>query len=124
VAVPAPLTPASAQGCARLTALLPQRLESLPRRATTPTSPLVAAWGASAVVLRCGVARPPGFTAGSQTTVVNGLAWFQVVGTRSVTWTALGRSAYVELRIPQSEPADAFLVDLGSVIARALPAAR
>jgi len=123
VVPPVPPNPAVRAACLRLGATLPARLDGESRRRTVPASPLTTAWGDPAVVLRCGVARPAGYNAAAETAVVDGVAWFQQVGSASVTWTLVGRGAYLDLRVPTRYPAQAgFLVGLAGPITAALPA--
>lgn len=114
--------------CAHLNTLLPGRLESLGSRVVEPHSPLTHAWGDPAVVLRCGVARPAGYSPkSSETTVVNGVTWFQQIGKDTVTWTALrpARSGVPEVDVALTIPTHyaeqgAFLVDLATPLKAAL----
>jgi hypothetical protein len=118
-----PPTPgrAAAAQCARLAAGLPATIEGLSTRATRPASPLTHAWGNPAVVLRCGVGRPPGI-AGSQILRVNGVRWFRQPAAGSVTWTALRPHADVALTLATSyDNQAAFLVDLAAPLKRAVP---
>jgi hypothetical protein len=112
--------------CSRIESALPDQLDSpqgdLDKRATTPRSTRTAAWGDPAVVLRCGVRRPPGYQTGAQTVGVNGVDWFQHIGRHRVTWTAVGRSPRVQLRVPKSYPSQGgFLVQLGKIVQRLSP---
>jgi Protein of unknown function (DUF3515) len=126
-----PPTPSAqvAEHCAPLSNQLPQRLESLKPRVISPTSPLVHAWGSPAVILRCGVPRPAGYSPSSaETTEVDGVEWFQQIGDKTVTWTAArtgpvpGQTIYLDLTVPtQYEAQGAFLVDLAQPIKTALP---
>jgi hypothetical protein len=114
--------------CDHLGNQLPSTLNSLHDRVTEPESPLVHAWGSPAVVLRCGVSRPAGYSpAASPTTAVDGVRWFQQVGPKIVTWTAIrrgpgGRGAtYLSLAVPTHyQAADGFLVELADPIKSAL----
>jgi hypothetical protein len=100
---------------------LPATLEGQSTRATRPHSAYTHAWGASPVVLRCGVARPRGI-AGSQVVVVNGVRWFKQDGREAVTWTALRPHANVAVTIPTSyDEQGSFLVDLSAPLKRAFP---
>ena len=88
-----------------------------------PASPLTHAWGDPAIVLRCGVAKPPGYSADSiQSTDVDGVVWFQQVQPKVVIWTAVRHGANIELDVPTSYAAQgAFLVSLGSAIRSSIP---
>ena len=54
---------------------LPHRVSERARR-ETKGSPLGAAWGDPAIVLRCGVGTPEGYEPGSPCQRVNGVDWF------------------------------------------------
>jgi hypothetical protein len=121
----APPSPANAVVtiCDQLNDQLPNLLEHLQSRPTTPRSPLVHAWGNShPVVLRCGVPKPAGYSDSSaQTAVVDGVAWFQQIEPNQVTWTAVRRTANIELTVPRTYQAQgAFLVDIGGAISASI----
>jgi hypothetical protein len=120
-----PPTPANAviTVCDQLNDRLPNVLEGLQSRRTSPRSPVVHAWGGRAVVLRCGVPTPAGFSASSpQTADVNGVTWFQQIRPRDVVWTAIRKTANVELTIPTSyKEHGPFLVDIGAAVAATIP---
>ena len=86
-----------------------------------PRSPLVHAWGSPPIALRCGVPRPVRYDPGSnQTATVDGVSWFQEIGTTAVRWTAIRDHFNVELSVPKSyEGQGGFLVQLGAAIKRA-----
>ena len=69
-------------------------------------------------MLRCGVPQPAGYDPGSpQTATVDGVVWFQQIGKTAVTWTAIRRTADLELVVPTSYDAQGgFLVELGRAI--------
>ena len=104
---------------------LPDRLDGAERRATAPESPLTAAWGDPAAVLRCGVPRPAGLTPTSEVLEVEGVEWFLVDGPAGYSFTTVGRRANVELTVPAKVPrseATAPLVDLAPAIVAEDPA--
>jgi hypothetical protein len=109
--------------CAALVDYLPALLEGKHTRPLTTRSPLVHAWGAPPIVLRCGVPTPAGYSRGStQTADVDGVSWFQQIGRDVVRWTAVRRTANVELDVPKSYPAQGgFLVVIGAKLRAALP---
>ncbi len=110
--------------CARLHQRLPDDLDGRDRRGTSPASRRTAAWGDPAVVLRCGVPRPAALTPTSQVLEVEDVAWFLTERPRAYVFTTVGRTAYVELRVPRSTPRDratAPLVDLAPAIRATLP---
>ena len=57
---------ASLDACTQLTADLPEQVAEQKSRSTAPESPLTAAWGEPAILLRCGVPRPEALTAASR----------------------------------------------------------
>ena len=69
-------------------------------------------------MLRCGVPQPASYDPGSpQTATVDGVIWFQQIGKKSVTWTAIRHDADVELIVPTSYDAQGgFLVELGKAL--------
>jgi len=68
--------------------------------------------------MRCGVAEPPGYDPGSrQVASVDGVIWFQEIGRDTVTWTAIRKTADVELIVPTSYDAQGgYLVELGKAV--------
>lgn len=124
VEAPVPTPPASVvRLCTALHGRLPQRLHGRPRRATTPRSPLVTAWGSPAIVVRCGVPRPSGLRPTSELAVLDGVSWLALPPDRPVTFTAVGRRAYVEVTVPPKyNPPGDVLLELAAPIKAALPA--
>jgi hypothetical protein len=120
---PPDATGSAALACAHLVNYLPARLDGHHTRVVEPRSPLVHAWGSPPIVMRCGVPEPAGYSRSSpQTAFVDGVAWFQDVGSTDVTWTAIRKSAYVALIVPRSyEGQGGLLVELGAALKRALP---
>ncbi len=105
--------------CERLDPELPERVDDAEQRPTRPTSPLTAAWGEPALVLRCGVARPPGLGPMSEVLEVEGVEWFLVESDAGYTFTTVGRAANVEVTVPSEvdrSEATAPLVDLAPAI--------
>jgi len=112
------------RGCAALHHALPSEVDGRSSRDTTPASTRTAAWGSPAVVLRCGVVRPAGLTPTSELVEVNGVAWFLDERPAAYVFTATGRSAYLQVRVPSSvdrTTATAPLVDLAPAVKRSLP---
>ena len=106
--------------CAALTDELPDRVVDQPPRSTTPDSPLTAAWGDPAILLRCGVPRPPALTATSQLVSVNGVDWFAEELTAGYVFTTVGRSPYVEVTVPDDyAPEIAPVTELSAAVAAA-----
>ena len=123
VAAP-PADPAAAAPCTKLLTALPVQLGDLAPRVVhpKPDSPFVVAWGDPAVVLRCGVPRPAGLSAGSSEFVlgVNGVNFFQSKRGTTHVFTAIDRAAYIEVAVPGSY-AQPPLGPLADAIAKALP---
>lgn len=111
---------ASARLCAGLR--LPERVHDQGRRDTKPSSALTAAWGKPAIALRCGVPRPAALRPASQLVTVNGVNWLPQPADRPVTFTAVGRQAYVEVTVPAKyNPAGDVLIELGDAIKTTIP---
>ena len=109
--------------CARLVDRLPTHLEGHRSRVVDPASPLTHAWGDPAIILRCGVPKPPGYSATSvQSASVDGVIWFQQVQPTVVRWTSVRQGANIELDVPTSYDAQGgFLVTLGTAIRNSIP---
>jgi Protein of unknown function (DUF3515) len=125
---PSPSGAVAAQ-CARLGDLVPERLQSLQPRVISPRSGLVHAWGSPAVVLTCGVGAPQGYSpTSSETTVVDGVQWYQQPGADVVRWTAIRPASppahlvYLDLAVPTHyQGQGAFLADLARPLKSAFP---
>jgi hypothetical protein len=122
VALPTDVEPASAKVCADLADSLPDTVTDQEGRATEPTSPLTAAWGEPAIVLRCGVPRPGALTRTSQLVTVNGVDWFAEELTEGYVFTTYGRQVYVEVTVPDDyAPEVRPVTELSSAVADAVP---
>ena len=123
VEVPPPAPgPATVRLCGTLHDRLPAKVHDQSRRATRPESGLTMAWGSPAIALRCGVPRPAAMRQASELVTVNGISWFPQPQNRPVTFTAVGRLAYVEVTVPASyAPQGDVLVELTAAIKAALP---
>jgi hypothetical protein len=104
---------------------LPEKLHGQSRRTTAPASPLVKAWGSPAIAVRCGVGRPASLLPTSELVTVDGIPWFAEPTDRPVTFTAVGRKAYVEVTVPaaytEHSPAGDVLLELTDAIKAAIP---
>jgi hypothetical protein len=110
--------------CGALHDALPARLDGRPKTPVSPKSPLTAAWGDPAVVLRCGVGKPRTLRPTSETIEINGVRWFLHETQDAYVFTTYGREAFVEVRIPMSVPreqATAPLVDLARPVTDSVP---
>ncbi len=122
VPVPHPNS-AATKVCRALHDRLPAKVHSSGRRGTDPSSPLVNAWGSPAIVVRCGVPRPAQLHPTSELSVINGISWLGVPTGRPVTFTAVGRAAYVEVTVPPKyAPPGDVLIELAGPIKTAIPA--
>ncbi|GGS02160.1 hypothetical protein GCM10010269_46360 [Streptomyces humidus] len=96
-----------------------------------PASALTAGWGGSAIILRCGVTRPPKMTdpkvpEGADPDAVagevNGVGWLMEKrdggGNR---FTTANRLVYVEVTVPEGSDDSAALIDLAPAIKKAIP---
>ena len=124
VEVPVPSPGAAAvRQCRTLRDRLPGKLHDLSRRTTSPASDLVTAWGSPAIALRCGVTPPAALHPTSELAVINGISWLPVPPDRPVTFTAVGREAYVEVTVPEKyAPPGDVLIELAGPIKASIPA--
>jgi Protein of unknown function (DUF3515) len=115
----------AAAACANLHAALPDKLEGQPRRGTEPESPLTAAWGDPAIVMRCGVGVPAAYRPTSQLYTVNGVDWLPEELTNGYLFTTMGREAGVELAVPhQHAPEINPVADLSLLVKERVPGTR
>lgn len=122
---PPPAPPADvARLCAALHEELPKTVAGLARTGTAPASDLTAAWGGSAIVLRCGVPKPPKMADPEQDGVhVNGVAWLlEQTGGGGFRFTTGMRLAYTEVLVDKEHATDAgMLVGLSEAVAKTVP---
>lgn len=110
--------------CAALHKELPETVAGLARTPTEPESGLTAAWGGSAIVLRCGIPKPPKMADPKQEGVhVNDVAWLlEKLPGGEFRFTTGMRKAYTEVRVDREHATDAgMLVGLSDVIAKTVP---
>ena len=108
--------------CTALAESLPDAVRDGERRQTSPTSELTAAWGDPAVVLRCGVSSPAAYEPTAELVEVNGVEWFPEELERGYRFTTFGRSAFVEVTVPDDyRPEVNALVDLADAVDAAVP---
>jgi hypothetical protein len=118
----APPTPdeATQVACQKVFEKVPVQLEGLNPRKVDVDSSFVTAWGDPAITLRCGVSKPAvfGTADAAQLVDVDGVIWQPDPGTKSVVFTTVDRSVYIEVTVPnaQTQP----LTDLAPAIS-ALP---
>ncbi|MFE6286822.1 DUF3515 domain-containing protein [Streptomyces sp. NPDC057877] len=110
--------------CQNLDKALPREVAGLERRDPEPPSALTAGWGNPAIILRCGVVRPPMMTdpkavAGG----VNGVDWLQeAADDGAFRFTTANRVAYVEVTVAEGSDSSGALVDLAPAVKQAIPA--
>ncbi|THA82083.1 DUF3515 domain-containing protein [Streptomyces sp. A0592] len=123
---PPPAPPTDVAGfCAALHKELPETVAGLARTRTEPESDLTASWGGSAIVLRCGIPRPPEMLDPKQGGVeVNGVSWLlEKRGDGGFRFTTGLRLAYTEVLVDKEHATDAgMLVGLSAAIAATVPA--
>ncbi|MGP3688688.1 DUF3515 family protein [Streptomyces sp. IBSNAI002] len=122
---PPPAPPAKVAGfCAALHEELPETVAGLARTGTEPRSALTAAWGGSAIVLRCGIPKPPAMADEKQEGVhVNGVAWLlEKLDDGGFRFTTGMREAYTEVVVDKEHATDAgMLVGLSTAVAATVP---
>ncbi|WP_333735611.1 DUF3515 domain-containing protein [Streptomyces sp. IBSBF 2806] len=129
-AVPSPGANAT-KLCRNLDEVLPSKVDGESRHDPEPASALTAGWGGSAIILRCGVTRPPkmidpkvpqGADPDAVAGGVNGVDWLMEKrdggGNR---FTTAGRSAYVEVTVAKDADNSSVLIDLAPAIKKAIP---
>ncbi|MFF9408989.1 DUF3515 domain-containing protein [Streptomyces anandii] len=123
-AVPSP-DAAVAKLCRNLDGALPKTVDGLDREDPRPASALTAGWGSPAIILRCGVARPPEMNdPEADGAEVDGVGWLlQKRDDGSFRFTTTLRLAYVEVTIPKSRTGHgaAPLAVLAPAIKKAIP---
>ena len=123
---------AVAGDCSSLVDDAPDSVAGAKVREVSPSDGYAGAWGDPAIVLRCGVPRPAALTRTSQCFVVNGVGWLvtqdgaevdpTAVAGGTLVFTTIGRSAYVEVTVPDRySPAADALVDLTPTIKAHVP---
>ncbi|MEU9335283.1 DUF3515 domain-containing protein [Streptomyces sp. NPDC048290] len=119
--------------CGKLDDALPATVAGRERDDPQPASTLTAGWGSPAIILRCGVVRPPkmidpkvaeGGDADAVAGGVDGVDWLQEkAGDGGFRFTTASRVAYVEVTVPGEREGDSagVLVDLAPAIKGAVP---
>ncbi|MFD8374311.1 DUF3515 domain-containing protein [Streptomyces sp. NPDC059688] len=134
VAVPRP-DAKTAGVCRDLHRVLPQKLDGRGRNDPEPRSAYTAGWGNPAIILRCGVVRPPKMVdpkvaeGGDPDAVaggVNGVDWL-MEEQKDGTWrfTTAGRTAYVQVSLVDGMSAQdegtSVLTELAAPVKKAIP---
>jgi hypothetical protein len=129
-AVPSPDAQA-AELCRELDKVLPAKVDGESREDPEPASALTAGWGNPAIILRCGVARPPkmldpkvaeGHDPDAVPGGVNGVKWLmEKEEGGAYRFTTASRLAYVEVTVPGGRDSSGVLIDLAPAIKKAIP---
>lgn len=125
--VPVPAPAAGSPACTALLGAAPAELTSNGTRLklrdlATPAPPATMAWGEpDALVLRCGLNRPPELTPSAQLRLVNQVQWLQVPGDGASTWYVVDREVYAALTVPDSAGTGP-LQEISDAVAAKLPA--
>ncbi|MFD5796782.1 DUF3515 domain-containing protein [Streptomyces diastatochromogenes] len=133
VAVPSP-DARTAKVCRDLHRVLPEKLGGRGRDDPEPRSAYTAGWGSPAIILRCGVVRPPKMVdpkvaeGGDRDAVaggVDGVDWLMEKQDDG-TWrfTTANREAYVQVNLPEGMPgedATPVLTGLAPAVKKAIP---
>ncbi|MFD4566419.1 DUF3515 domain-containing protein [Streptomyces sp. NPDC058467] len=117
--------------CQNLDKVLPRTVDGLSREDPEPRSALTAGWGSPAIILRCGVERPPkmvdpkvalGDDRKAVGGGVNGVDWLmEKQDDGSNRFTTANRSAYVQVTVPKGRDTSGVLVDMAASIKKAIP---
>ncbi|MGW4567017.1 DUF3515 domain-containing protein [Streptomyces sp. NPDC004561] len=134
VAVPRP-DARTAPLCRSLHEVLPGKVDGQRRADPEPRSVYTAGWGGPAIILRCGIVRPPkmvdpkvaeGDDPNAISGGVNGVDWLmEKQGDGTWRFTTANRLAYVQVTLPKkrSGPDDSaqVLTDLAPAVKKAIP---
>jgi hypothetical protein len=116
------LQPSSEAICRSLVAALPEVVGDAVAREVSPDTGTTAAWGDPPIVLRCGVAQSEQYRPDSQLFEVDGVTWLPVEGRGGYFFTTIGRTANVEVAVPDAYAPEAqILTDLADVIHQHVP---
>ncbi|MER7485711.1 DUF3515 domain-containing protein [Streptomyces sp. NPDC126497] len=117
--------------CRNLDEVLPAKVDGESRADPEPASELTAGWGGVAIILRCGVERPPKMTdpkvangndADAVPGGVNGVDWLMEKRDGDVQrFTTANREAYVEVEVADGRDSTGVLIDLAPALKEAIP---
>jgi hypothetical protein len=112
--------------CRALDEALPGAVVDQDRSDPEPRSEFTAGWGSPAIILRCGIPRPPVMNDPDATTVeIEGVGWVvEELEGGAHRFTSSLRLAYVEVTLPGEVAAESgsfALVDLAPAVSRTIP---
>ncbi|MEV8595598.1 DUF3515 domain-containing protein [Streptomyces sp. NPDC052012] len=117
--------------CQNLDKALPATVDGESRDDPEPASALTAGWGGEAIILRCGVERPPkmadpkvadGHDPDAMPGGVNGVDWLmEKQDDDTYRFTTANREAYVEISVTDGRDSTGVLIDLAPGIKKAIP---
>ncbi|MFE6160436.1 DUF3515 domain-containing protein [Streptomyces sp. NPDC056486] len=111
--------------CRNLDKQLPKKVDGLARVDPEPKSELTAGWGDPAIILRCGVAKPPKMNDPEADGVTaDGVNWLlEEQDDGSFRFTSTLRKAYVEVTLPKERAGNGVspLTDLAAPMKKAIP---
>ena len=117
--------------CQNLDKVLPATVDGESRDDPEPASELTAGWGGVAIILRCGVERPPkmldpkvaeGRDPDAVAGGVEGVRWLmEKRDDGGYRFTSALRRAYVEVDVPKGRDSSGVLIDLAPAIKKAIP---
>ncbi|MGW5866897.1 DUF3515 domain-containing protein [Streptomyces sp. NPDC055239] len=111
--------------CRNLDKQLPKKVDGLERVDPEPKSELTAGWGDPAIILRCGVAKPPEMNDPEADGVTaDGVNWLlEEQDDGSFRFTSTLRKAYVEVTLPKERAQSGVgpLTDFAAPMKKAIP---
>ncbi|MEU6766647.1 DUF3515 domain-containing protein [Streptomyces sp. NPDC046853] len=111
--------------CRNLDKQLPEKVDGLARVDPAPKSELTAGWGDPAIILRCGVAKPPKMNDPEADGVTaDGVNWLiEEQDDGSFRFTSTLREAYVEVTLPKERAGSGVspLTDFAAPVKKTIP---
>jgi hypothetical protein len=83
------------------------------------------AWGAPAIILRCGVEKPAALTPSSACYPVDDVDWFAETTADGYLFTTIGRTFFISVEVPKAyDPASDALADLAGAVRKHDPSVK